>query len=521
LPRSTLGYWLHRPQHLGLEPELVAFLDSPTGYRFLRRLVAALHLVFHLAGDAGLRPLSRFLELTQLDRFVAPSFGAQQALAVRLQDTLIAYADEQKQRLSAGMPARKISACLDENFHGSQPCLVAIEPESGFLLLEAYYPQRDGDTWTAALQQALTGMPVEVIQVTSDQAKGLIACARDGLEAQHTPDLFHVQRELSKATSLPLHRQVETAQKEVTRAQSHTQVQRQRHQDYQGGPRPTGRPPDFASDIRLAENVQRQATADLAQRQQRQQQAREAVRGVADDYHPFDAHNGQPVSATAVGQRLEQRVQAVEQIIDAAQLGESSRQALAKARRWLVPLVASLSWFWDMVDELVSGLGLTAAQRRAFREQLLAGLYWQRQASRARDAEERQQRRALADRLLGAAWSAAGALGQLAQAKQQEVARVAAEAVALFVRSSSCVEGRNGRLSLYHHGQGPLREGRLRSLTVVHNFIVESRDGKTAAERFFGSKPEPAFEWLLERMPELPRPAQKRPSASQKAIAAA
>jgi hypothetical protein len=149
-------------------------------------------------------------------------------LAVRLQNMLIAYADEQKQRLSARMPARKISACLDENFHGSQPCLVAIEPESGFLFLEAYHPQRDGDTWTAALQQALTGMPVEVIQVTSDQAKGLIACARDGLEAQHTPDLFHVQRELSKATSLPLHRQVETAHKEVARAQTHMQVQRQR-----------------------------------------------------------------------------------------------------------------------------------------------------------------------------------------------------------------------------------------------------------------------------------------------------
>lgn len=521
LPRSTLGYWLHRPQHPGLEPELVAFLDSPTGYRFLRRLVAALHLVFHLAGDAGLRPLSRFLELTQLDRFVAPSLGAQQALAVRLQDALIAYADEQKQRLSARMPARKITACLDENFHGNQPCLVAIEPESGFLLLEAYYPQRDGDTWTAALKQALTGMAVEVIQVTSDQAKGLIACARDGLEAQHTPDLFHVQRELSKATSLPLHRQVETAQKEVTRAQTHTQVQRQREQDYQCGPRPPGRPPDFASDIRVAEDVQRHATAELAQRRQRQQQAREAVRGVAEDYHPFDAHNGQPVSATAVGQRLEQRVQAVEQIINAAQLGESSGQALAKARRWLVPLVASLSWFWEMVDELVSGLGLTAAQRRAFREQLLAGLYWHQQASRGRDAEQRQQHHALAERLLRSAWSAAGALGQLAQAKQQEVARVAAEAVALFVRSSSCVEGRNGRLSLYHHGQGPLREGRLRSLTAVHNFVVEDRDGMTAAERFFGSKPEPVFDWLLERMPELPRPARKRPSPSQKATTAA
>jgi len=343
----------------------------------------------------------------------------------------------------------------------------------------------------------------------------------DATQARH--DFHHSEQppQLSKATSLPLHRQVQTAQKEVTRAQTHTQVQRQRQQDYQGGPRPPGRPPDFVSDIRVAEDVQRQATADLAPRQQRQQQAREAVRGVADDYHPFDAQNGQPVSAAEVSQRLEQRMQAMEQIIDAAQLGESSRQALAKARRWLVPLAASLSWFWDMVDELISGLGLTAAQRRALREQLLAGLYWQRQASRGRDAERRQQRRALADRLLGAAWSAAGALGQLAQAKQQELARVAAEAVALFVRSSSCVEGRNGRLSLSHHGQGPLREGRLRSLTAVHNFVVEDRDGMTAAERFFGSKPEPVFEWLMERMPELPRPAQKRPSASQETTTAA
>src|SRR5262249_30096722 len=82
---------------------------------------AAPPLVFPLAGDTGPRPLGRFLELTQLDRFVAPSFGAQQALAVRFQDTLIPYADEQKQQLAAGMPPKKITACLDENFHGSQP----------------------------------------------------------------------------------------------------------------------------------------------------------------------------------------------------------------------------------------------------------------------------------------------------------------------------------------------------------------------------------------------------------------
>ena len=523
LPRSTLGHWLrhHQPADPDLEPALVAFLDSPAGYRFLRRLVTALHLVFHLAGDTGLRPLSRFLELSQLDRFVAPSFGAQQALAVRLQDSLITYADEQKQQLAASMLPKKITACLDENFHGSQPCLVAVEPQSNFLLLEAYQPQRDGPTWTAALEQALTGLPVEVIQVTSDQAKGLIACARDGVEAQHTPDLFHGQRELSRATSLPLARQVQAAQKEVDRAAAHTQQQRQRQQDYLGGPRPPGRPPDFAVAVAVAEGVERQAVANLEQRQQWQEQARQAVQGVAEDYHPFDAVSGRPLSAADASQRLEKQIGAVEDVVRLAKLGESSREAVAKTRRWLVPLVASLAWFWEMVDELVSGLGLTSAAQRAFREQLLAGLYWQREASRGRDAEQRQQRRALAKRLLEQAWSAAGALGQLGAAQRAEVTRLASAAVALFVRSSSCVEGRNGRLSLYHHGQGPLREDRLRALTAVHNYVVERADGTTAAERFFGSKPRPLFAWLLERMPELPQPAQKRSSASEKAITAA
>ena len=523
VPRSTLGHWLrHRcPVEADLEPALVAFLDSPSGYRFLRRLVVALHLVFHLVGDSGLRPLGRFLKLTQLDRFVAPSFGDQQAVAVRLQDTLITYADEQTHHLATNMLPKKISACLDENFHGSQPCLVAVEPQSNYLLLEAYRPQRDGCTWTAALEQALTGLPVQVIQVTSDQAKGLIACARDGLEAQHTPDLFHGQRELSRATNLPLARQVEVADKEVNRAAAHTREQRQRQQDYQHGPRPPGRPPDFAVAVGLAEGVERQAVADLEQRQQWQEQAREAVRGVAEDYHPFDAASGRPLPAAVTRQRLEKRIEAVEDVIGAAKLGESSREAVAKARRWLVPLVASLGWFWDMVDELVSGLGLTEAAQRAFREQLLAGLYWQREASRGRDAEQRQQRRALAKRLLEAAWSATGALAQLAEAQRAEVARVASAAVALFVRSSSCVEGRNGRLSLYHHGQGPLREERLHALTAVHNFVVERADGTTAAERFFGSKPQPLFEWLLERMPELPQPAKKRSSAPGKVTTAA
>jgi hypothetical protein len=519
VPRTTLQHWLRQAQHPDLQPAVVAFFESPVGYDFLRRLLLALHLDFHLAGPAGIRVLCSFLKRTRLDHFVAASFGSQQALAVHLQALLIAYADEEKQRLAAVMPAKPITVCPDENFHGQQACLVAVEPVSNFLLLEAYHPQRDAATWTTALQQALQGLPVTVVQVTSDQAKGLVACARDGLAAQHTPDLFHGQRDLSQATSLPLERQVTAAQQALDQARAHSATQRQRQQEYAAGPRPPGRPPDWAADLRWAEALERHAALTLKECQQRQEQARATVRGVADDYHPFDATSGRPMTAAAVDTRLQQRLQVVEEIVAAAGLGAGSQAALAKARRWLVPVVASLAWFWEMVVALEAGLKLTTAARRAFREQLLPGLYWQREALRGRDQQQQQQRRALSDGLLAAAWSPTGVLAQLPEAERAELLRVASAAVELCVRSSSCVEGRNGRLSLHHHGQGPLSEVRLRGLTAVHNFVVERDDGTTAAERFFAAKPRPVFESLLERMPELPRPAQKRPSARKAAAA--
>jgi hypothetical protein len=499
---------------------VAAFLESPAGHRFLRRLVLAAHLAFHLAGPAGLRPLGRFLHLAQLDHLVGASFGTQQALAVRLQQELVAFADSERQRLAATVPRKTLSVCPDENFHGRQACLVAVEPRSNFLLLEAYHDRRDGDTWTAALKQALADLPVEVVQVTSDQAKGLLACARDGLQAQHSPDLFHGQRDLSRAVAGALHRHTEAAEKEQHRARGHAAAVRQEQEQHERGPRPPGRPPDFVTRLALADSCVRQAAQALERCQQRQERAREAVRGLADDYHPFDATTGRPVTAAAVDTRLRQRVQVVADVAAEAGLGESSREALAKVRRWLVPVVASLAWYWEMVRELLRGLGLTARQRRAVREQLLAGLYWQREASRGRDAEQERQRRELSERLLAAAWAARGPLGRLSEEHRTALAGVAEEAVALFVRSSSCVEGRNGQLSLYHHGQGPLSDLRLRSLTAVHNYVVERPDGTTAAERFFGSKPRPVFEWLLERMPELPRPARRVRAAQETATAA-
>jgi hypothetical protein len=98
--------------------------------------------------------------------------------------------------------------------------------------------------------------------------------------------------------------------------------------------------------------------------------------------------------------------------------------------------------------------------------------------------------------------------GQMTQSTQRVWRNKAEECAHVFQRSSSCVEGRNGQLSLRFHAFRHVNERTLKVLTVLHNFFIRRSDGTTAAERFFEQKPRVLFTWLLDKM-ELPRPREK------------
>src|SRR4051812_43123809 len=138
IPRSTLGSWLRQDDPEGVDPHLVTFLRSSSGLAFLRRLVLALFLVFLFRGGRGLRSLGLFLRLSHLDRFVASSHGALDDLAQTLQADLTAFAAEERTQLAKGMVRKDIALIGDEHFHAGDPCLVAIEPVSNFILVEQY-----------------------------------------------------------------------------------------------------------------------------------------------------------------------------------------------------------------------------------------------------------------------------------------------------------------------------------------------------------------------------------------------
>jgi Family of unknown function (DUF6399) len=512
VPRSTLHYWRHRRDHLDTSGPLRDFFESPAGLDFLQRLVLAAHLAFQQPGGVGIRSLSIFFELVQLQPFLACSYGAQQHLASDVQSLIVQYGQAQPRRLAPTMPVRKISLCEDENFHQGPPCLVAIEPVSNFLVVETCSAKRDAASWDRAVAKGLEGLPVQVIQVGSDLAPGIIAHAKDGLGAHHSPDLMHAQQGLHRATSLPLQSRVKQAEQHEEQAELHAfQACFDRAMEQEEPPK-SGRPLDFDRRIDSAKEQWHQAQQATADAQQRQQQTKEAIRGLGDDYHPFTA-TGTAHSEQTLEQQLSGRLSGIEQSAQQARLSPECVKKIGAARKVLSAWLATLSWFWSQVAALLESTTWTAEEKELFKHKVLAWQYWLKASARGRDAEHKQSLREVAKRCQEAV-EADPLWARMAEEQKQEMLALAQECAGRWVRSSSCVEGRNGYLSLRHHGRRGLSAKGLAALTVLHNYWIRRPDGTTAAQRFFAQEPDDLFEWLLERFPELPRPARSRKQAA-------
>jgi len=510
IPRSTLRDWQQRQQGLDVDPAWTAFFTSPAGEAFLQRTVVALHLVLELVGAGGIRLASLFLELTLLDRFVAPSYGAQHGVAIALEEAVVTFGQEEGDRLGATMPDRQIAVCEDETFHPA-PCLVAIEPVSNFILLEQYAPDHTAATWSAAMQEAVGEWPVEIIQATADDGRALGHHIKEELGVHHTSDLFHIQQAGVQATSAGLERRRREAEKALSEAQKKKAQVEAQQAAYVQGPRPPGRPPDFVQRLQVAQAALDPAQQRLDMAHQHQEQARNARQGINQAYHPYDLDTGTPRSPDTVEADLKQHMDTLETLVQQADLSDRCRQKGKKLRGHLTNMVATITFFFSLIHLKIDALDLVPEMETAVYTALIPAFYLAEVAGKAPTAEQRHRLRQKAQQL-AAAWQArAGPGSDGSEEERVLIETVAQECAQLFQRSSSCVEGRNGQLAWRHHHLHRIRPRKLKALTVVHNYFIRRSDGTTAAQRFFGAPPRDLFEWVLERVPLPVWPAQKRP----------
>ena len=507
--RSTVRRWEQRREGFGVAPEVAAFFESPEGVAVLERIVWAVAFIVDLLSGGGLRLVQAFLELSGMDAFVAPSVGNWQKLMVAMEGEVGRFGEEQRSALGPRMPAREITLLEDETFH-PKICLVAMDAVSGFILVEEYAERRDTETWNAAVARQIEGLNVEVIQTTTDEAKALIAHAKQQQDANHSPDVFHVQYGLSRAIAPALSRRVQRAEEALEAAMRTTEQTNIDQKAYEAERHGPGRPPDFAGRIAAAEEAEAEARQQLETTTRDREEARQARAQISAVYHPYTLEDGKAQSAETVAARLEEQLVVLEGVAARAGLSDKQQAAIGKARRTMPGMVGTIRFVHRKTTGRLDALNIEDNTRQEVAGRLVPGLYLQVVARRAGRAEERHRLTAVAEGLLAPLRAATHPLQLLPEDRRREIIAVAQGCADLFQRSSSPVEGRNGQLSLQHHGHHNLPPRKLNALTVVHNYFLLRADGTTAGERFFGAAPDDLFEWLLSRMPPLPRPRRRR-----------
>jgi transposase-like protein len=510
IPHSTFQQWIQNKASINAPPEVIAFLESPAGYVFLHQIVMAALFVITQMAPGSIRMCSTFLKLSGLEEFVASSYGSVQKVVTEMEEQILLFGRIEFERLGREMKFKRVTIFEDETFH-PQICLVAIEAASGFIFLEAYAEARDSETWKKMLKKALGNLPIEIVQVTSDEAKALVKHAEKEIGANHSPDLFHVIHELFKGTSLAMAREVKAARSAVEDAKATKTQLEQSKQFYidSGSSSPHCSLEKMQKNIDDAQAGITLAEESLAESEKDQQDMGDAIRGISECHHPFDLETGEVRSAQTVAAAIGKKFETIDEIAQKVRLSDSGLEHIDKARRVVPLMIATIAFFHQKVRTWIEEFCLSEPLQDFILKRWIPARYVELVAGRASDAAMRNRLRSWAAKLMPSPQEIGRMLSSLCDNDRILIAYAVEECAQLFQRSSSAVEGRNGHLSLFHHGHHRLPQRKLEARTVIHNFMKMRPDETTAAERFFDQEPMNLFAWLLEHMGELKRPAKR------------
>jgi hypothetical protein len=265
------------------------------------------------------------------------------------------------------------------------------------------------------------------------------------------------------------------------------------------------RPPCFESRIAAADQIVIQAEEVLKEALKLKEEVGAEIRGIGQDYHPFDLATGVKNKPEEIERKLEARFDTLDELADEVELSENSRKKIDKAKRVVPGLIATIAFFWATVATMVEKNDFSAKVRSYLYEVLIPLEYLKMVYSKTK-GDQRDAIKVVIDKLTERTQMPDNPLSTLAEGLQSQIIKLAIQCAEIFQRSSSCVEGRNGVLSLYYHAGRSLTPARLGALRIIHNFWIKSEDGTTAAQRFSGMDFPDLYQWLLNRQPLPARP---------------
>ena len=231
-----------------------------------------------------------------------------------------------------------------------------------------------------------------------------------------------------------------------------------------------------------------------------------SIRGISHAYHFVDLERGVRRNGPLIAADIQGHIEQIRTIAQQEGLSPSSLERIDKAERVVPKMQATIEFVSGYVKQQVAQLAVTPPVSFAMHAKLIPSYYLDRVAQ-TRNGSDSASLRELAERLRASLFEAGGVLSALSPEAQAHLQSEAKRLAAVFQRSSSNVEGRNGYLSLRSHQLRGLDRPRKREcFTTIHNFFLTRPDGTTAAERFFGQKPRSMFAVILESVELAPAP---------------
>jgi len=511
LPRSTLGDLDSLGKRNGVQDERDALILSPAGLALVQQLIDAALMVFCVASGVGLPTFRRFLALSGLDVYVAASQPVLHERLSALEAAFVKECDEERAVLAKQVQeATPVVVGLDETFFGARNCLVAADLLTGFLLVETFAEARDRDAWKAAWDVGTGGLKLSVAHAVSDGARGIHAFVEGDLGARCAPDLFHVLHDVGKAFGCHLARLQRAAQgreeeaREVYAALGEFQIRREKESH-------RGRPVDFEARKAEGRGCIASAAREVLVAKERREEFKTMLAALSAAYLPVSLASAELKSAETLERELAEVFACLHELAKSSRLGEHHLAYLRKAERCVPDMVEALAHFHAQVETEIRARGLSREEGDVLSRTLVPCALLEERARNTMTAEERRATRERVDTMLG---EAAASLGlAVTDDAFLSLLPVAAALAALWQRTTSSIEGRNGTLSQRHHARRGLSERKLHCATHVHNFFSRRKDGTTAAERFFGKKQRDVARAALEAMGDLKRPRHSRSAA--------
>ena len=462
------------------------FWETAGGQKYLHRLVICTILVFGVMCGAGAGKIMFFFKLIRIFTHVGISESSIRNIADDIEKLLIEFQKRHEGSINNEKPLEVIVGA-DETFFNNI-ILVLMELASGYIFIEEEASDRTYATWMEKVQNVINKIGLQIKYVVSDRAKPLIKLALKGIKCLSVPDLFHASHEIVKLLGLSLNRKSNAVKIKIEKANAVLSILIKLSKGI--------------DEIRVQKLVMKNLVSELQVMEINIDRYKKLLHQLSAGVHAFNIATSAKQSSAMIQIILTEIVKTIELILEECGIDDDKKR-IKKFSNQIEGIASLADAWWLWVEESLNCYQIDDSLRRWLTRILLPCIYWKNQFIKTKNPELRQIYKLAYENALKK--SELHPLTPLFVSQEQWVSW-AEWMVSNFQRSSSAVEGRNGCLSqLRHNGRG-LSGKRLRALTAIHNFGLKRSDGTTAARRLFKRDFPDIFEWVIEKMGELPAP---------------